>query len=49
MARRAIIDAITEDPTYNGGDYETEPVHALKAALYSLVWMKSILLQWQKE
>ncbi|KAJ5611389.1 homoserine O-acetyltransferase [Penicillium lagena] len=49
MTRKAIIDAITEDPTYNRGDYETQPVHGLKAALYTLMWMKSIPLQWQKE
>ncbi|CAL5865913.1 uncharacterized protein PFLUO_LOCUS119 [Penicillium psychrofluorescens] len=49
MTRKAIIDAITEDPKYDGGDYESQPVHGLKAALYSLTWMKSIPLQWQEE
>lgn len=49
MSRKMIMDSITTDPDYKGGDYEKQPVQGLKAALYVLTWMSSIPLQWQNE
>lgn len=49
MSRRMIIDSITGDPAYAGGDYERQPVQGLRAALHSLTWMSSVPLLWQRE
>lgn len=48
MSRKMIMDAVTTDPNYKEGDYESQPIQGLKAALYVLTWMSSIPLQWQK-
>jgi homoserine O-acetyltransferase/O-succinyltransferase len=49
MSRKMIMDSIREDPAYNNGDYESQPVYGLKSALYILTWMSSIPLLWQTE
>ena len=49
MTRKMIMDAITSDPAYKHGEYETQPVHGLTSALYTLTFMSSVPLLWQKE
>ncbi|HEX7122527.1 MAG TPA: alpha/beta fold hydrolase, partial [Gemmatimonadaceae bacterium] len=49
MMRRMILDAIHNDPDWQGGDYTTEPVHGLTAALNLLMMMTSVPRQWQKQ
>ena len=49
MSRKMIIDGITRDPAYRGGHYLSQPAYGLTSALYTLTWMSSIPLQWQKE
>ncbi|KAJ6445310.1 homoserine O-acetyltransferase [Purpureocillium lavendulum] len=49
MSRKMIIDAIQEDPGYDGGEYTEQPVQGLKAALNVLTWMSSVPLLWQHE
>ena len=49
MSRKMILDAIREDPRYQGGEYTEKPVHGLKAALNVLTWMGSVPLLWQHE
>jgi homoserine O-acetyltransferase len=46
--RRMIIDAIRNDPGWNGGDYETQP-QGLKVAIEVLYFMGSNPLQRQKD
>ena len=48
MSRRMIIDAIQNDPEWQNGDYETQP-RGLITAIYILLFMGSIPLQWQRE
>jgi homoserine O-acetyltransferase len=48
MSRKMIIDAIQTDPCYENGEYTEQPVHGLTSALYTLTWMKSVPLLWQK-
>ena len=48
MMRRMIIDAITKDPQWNGGNYQTEP-YGLTSAVYTLMIMVSNALDWQKQ
>lgn len=48
MSRKMMMDSITEDPAWEGGNYEEQPIHGLKGAQYILSWMSSIPLQWQK-
>lgn len=48
MMRRMMMDDITEDPAYHGGDYTTEPP-GLHAALQLLFMMTSSPRQLQKE
>jgi homoserine O-acetyltransferase len=47
MMRRVVIDSIRDDPEWKGGDYMTQP-RGLKAAVYTLLFMVSSPLQWQK-
>jgi len=49
MSRKMIIDAIRNDPTWQGGEYAKQPVQGLTSALYTLTWMSSVPLQWQRE
>lgn len=46
MTRKMIIDAVTDDPAWNGGDYEEQPP-GLKEAMYGLLFMVSSPLQYQ--
>jgi len=46
MTRKMIIDAVTDDPAWKGGDYEEQPP-GLKEAMYGLLFMVSSPLQYQ--
>jgi homoserine O-acetyltransferase len=46
MTRKMIIDAVKDDPLWNGGDYEEQPP-GLQEAMYPLVFMASSPLQYQ--
>jgi homoserine O-acetyltransferase len=48
MTRRMIMDGIRQDPTWLGGNYETQP-EGLKTAVYALLFMVSSPLQWQAQ
>lgn len=48
MLRAMIIDAIREDPEWNGGEYKTKPAEGLIAAQYALWMMTSSPLQLYK-
>jgi homoserine O-acetyltransferase/O-succinyltransferase len=48
IMRKAIMDAITSDPDYNGGEY-TKPLHGMVEAEDILLLMGSTPLQWQKD
>jgi homoserine O-acetyltransferase len=48
MMRKMIIDSITSDPEWKGGEYTAEP-HGLIAGIHVLLLMGSSPLQWQKE
>jgi homoserine O-acetyltransferase len=48
MMRRMIMDAIRSDPTWQGGDYKSQPQQGLAAAINILLLMGSSPLQWQK-
>lgn len=48
MSRKMIIDAIQSDPAYKNGEYTEQPVQGLTSALYTLTWMKSVPLLWQR-
>lgn len=45
--RRMAIDAITTDPAYRGGDYETQPVQGLRSAVHLLLLAGSAPIQMQ--
>jgi homoserine O-acetyltransferase len=47
MMRRMIIDSICNDPEWKGGEYAAEP-RGLASAVYTLLFMVSSPLQWQK-
>jgi len=48
MMRKMIIDAITEDPAWKGGEYREQPP-GLTNAIRMLLLMVSVPLQWQKD
>ncbi len=48
MMRRMVIDAITKDPGYEGGEYKQQP-YGLASAIYTLLFMTSSPLQWQRQ
>jgi len=45
--RRMVSDSIRNDPDWKNGEYTTQP-RGLTAAVYTLVVMTSVPLQWQK-
>jgi homoserine O-acetyltransferase len=47
MMRRMVIDSIRNDPEWKGGGYAAEP-RGLASAVYTLLFMVSSPLQWQK-
>jgi homoserine O-acetyltransferase len=48
MMRRMVIDSIRNDPEWMGGEYKKQP-RGLTAAIYTLLFMTSSPLQWQKQ
>jgi len=48
MMRRMVIDSIKQDPEWNQGEYKSPP-RGLAAAIYTLLFMTSSPLQWQKQ
>ena len=48
MMRRMVIDSIKNDPDWNNGEYKSQP-RGLTAAIYTLLFMTSSPLQWQKQ
>jgi homoserine O-acetyltransferase len=49
MMRRMIMDAIKSDPSWNNGEYKTQPQMGLTSAINILLLMGSAPLQWQKQ
>ncbi|MGC1105182.1 MAG: alpha/beta fold hydrolase [Candidatus Acidiferrales bacterium] len=49
MTRKMIMDSIKSDPAWDGGNYTSEPVNGLRAALDVEILMVSTPLYWQKE
>jgi homoserine O-acetyltransferase/O-succinyltransferase len=47
MIRRMVLDAIRLDPDWQGGNYRTQPQRGLRSAIYTLLFMVSVPLQWQ--
>jgi len=47
MTRRMVMDAIRQDPDWRGGDYHEQPQRGLRSAIYTLLFMVSVPLQWQ--
>ena len=48
MMRRTAMDSIRGDPEWKNGDYEAQPRAGLTGAIYTLLYMGSSPLQWQK-
>lgn len=48
MMRKMAINLIKMDPSWNGGEYKTEPQTGLSGAISSLIFMVSSPLQYQK-
>ena len=48
MVRRIAIDSIRNDPTWQNGDYAEQP-KGLVGAVYAMIVMTSVPLQWYKE
>jgi homoserine O-acetyltransferase/O-succinyltransferase len=49
MTRKMIMDSIEDDPAWDNGNYTTEPVNGLRAALDVELLMVSSPLYWQTE
>jgi len=49
MIRRMVMDSIKNDPAWNGGEYETQPIRGLTGAIYALNIMSSSPLLAQKQ
>lgn len=49
FTRSMAIQAIKNDPAWQGGEYKTPPVHGLTTAVAMLMMMTSAPLQWQKQ
>lgn len=48
MIRRMVTDAIRNDPDWCGGNYAAQPVRGLRSAVYTILFMISVPLQWQQ-
>src|ERR1043165_1737598 len=48
MMRRMVTDSIRDDPEWQGGEYKRQP-RGLTSAIYTLIFMVSSPLQWQKQ
>jgi homoserine O-acetyltransferase len=49
MWRTALADTIKDDPEWQDGNYQTEPLRAIRAALRLQSMMSSVPLQWHTE
>ncbi|HSE19629.1 MAG TPA: alpha/beta fold hydrolase [Pyrinomonadaceae bacterium] len=49
IMRKMIMDAIRNDPSWNNGEYKTQPLQGMIAAQNILLLMGSAPLQWQKQ
>jgi homoserine O-acetyltransferase/O-succinyltransferase len=49
MTRKMIMDLIESDPAWDGGNYASEPMNGLRAAMDVELLMVSAPLYWQKE
>lgn len=49
MTRRMVIDSIKNDPEWKNGEYTSQPIHGLTSAIYTLLMMSSVPLQWYKQ
>src|SRR5262247_519310 len=49
IMRKMIMDAIRNDPSWNNGEYKTQPVQGMIAAQNILLLMGSAPLQWHKQ
>jgi homoserine O-acetyltransferase len=49
MIRRMVLDAIRQDPDWQAGDYREQPQRGLRSAIYTLLFMVSVPLQWQRQ
>jgi len=47
--RRMMMDPIKNDPDWHDGEYKTQPIRGLTAAIYTLIMMGSSPLQMQKQ
>jgi homoserine O-acetyltransferase len=47
--RRMVIDSIKNDPDWNNGEYKTQPMRGLTAAIYTIMFMTSSPLQQYKQ
>jgi len=47
--RRMMMDPIKNDPDWQDGEYKTQPIRGLTAAIYTLIMMGSSPLQMQKQ
>jgi homoserine O-acetyltransferase len=48
MIRRMVTDAIRNDPDWCGGHYAAQPLRGLRSAVYTILFMVSVPLQWQQ-
>ena len=48
VMRKMIMDSITQDPAWNGGEYSSQPRQGLIGAINLLMMMTSSPLQWHK-
>jgi homoserine O-acetyltransferase/O-succinyltransferase len=48
MLRRTIVDSIRDDPEWKNGDYTEQP-RGLTTAMYGLMFMLSVPLEWHKQ